>query len=92
MLFIYYIVLYFGIKHTLNKKKNHNNIKDIYLYVFHHGAFLSIKFSAVRTFEHMHFLFGQVSVKMHVQQRFLGKNCIAHDTLVDHPVKIVRSL
>lgn len=52
--------------------------------VFHHGPFLCIKFSAVWTFEHMHLLFGQVSVKMHVEQRFLGEDCVTHDTLVDH--------
>lgn len=57
------------------------------LNVFHHGAFLSIQLGAVGTLEHMHFLLGQVSVKVHVQQGLLGENCVAHYTLVDHSVK-----
>ena len=53
--------------------------------MFHHGPLLSIQFGAIRTFEHMNFLLGQVSVKMHIQQWFLGKDCVTHHTLVDHP-------
>lgn len=55
--------------------------------MFHHGAFLGVEFGAIGTLEHVHLLFCQVSVKMHVEQRLLGKHSVAHDTLVDHPTE-----
>lgn len=60
---------------------------ETHLDVLHHGSFLGVELGAVGTLEDVHFLLGQVRVKVHVKQGLLGKNCIAHHTLVDHPAE-----
>lgn len=60
---------------------------ETHLDVLHHGSFLGVELGAVGTLEHVNLLLGQVSVKVHVKQGLLGKDRVAHHTLVDHPAK-----
>lgn len=52
-----------------------------------HELLLGVVHRTVRTLEDRHFLTGYVLVKVCVEQSLLGKNRVAHGTLVDQPAK-----
>lgn len=52
--------------------------------VVQHGRPLSIELGALWALKHMHLLLGQMGVKVDIEQGLLGKDCVAHHTLVNH--------
>lgn len=51
------------------------------------GIPLRKQLGALGALKHVHLLIGQMSVKVGVQQGLVCKNRVAHDALIDQPVK-----